>query len=48
MRIAQDAESKAKAEFEKRYPGYRLIEQPEIRYSDMMPGAYIYACMRKI
>ena len=48
MRIAQDAESNAKAEFEKRYPGYRLIEQPEIRYSDMMPGAYIYACMRKI
>ena len=48
MKIAMNAEADAKKEFEKRYPGYRLIEMPEIRYNDMMPGAYIYASMRRM
>ena len=48
MKIAMNAETDAKKEFEKRYPGYRLIEMPEIRYSDMMPGAYIYASLRRM
>lgn len=48
MQIAMHAETDAKALFQKKYPGYRLIEMPEIRYSDLMPGAYIYASLRKI
>ena len=48
QRIAEAAEMDARAEFEKRYPGYRLVEQPLVRRSDWMPGAYIYAFMERI
>ena len=29
------------------YPGYRLAEVPEVRFSDFVAGAYIYARMRR-
>lgn len=48
QRIAEAAEMDAREEFEKRYPGYRLVEQPLVRRSDWMPGAYIYAFMERI
>lgn len=47
MKIATDVESNARAIFEKKYPGYTLIEQPEILWSKFMPGAYIYARMKR-
>ena len=47
-RIAQAVSLDARAEFEKRYPGYRLVEQPLVRYSDFLPGVYIYATMKRI
>lgn len=34
--------------YAKKYPGYELIEKPEIRYSEYLPGAYVYAWLRKI
>jgi len=34
--------------FAKKYPGYQLIEEPAVRYSDFLPGVYVYAHMRKI
>lgn len=46
--IAQAAQNGAKALFERKYPGYRLVEQPMIRYSEWTAGAYIYAFMEKI
>ena len=46
-KIARDLEGDARAILEKKYPGYRLIEQPVIRYSDWLPGAYIYAFMQR-
>ena len=47
-RIVADAESNARELFEKKYPGYRLVEQPVIRYSEFLPGAYVYAFMERI
>ena len=44
-KIARDLEGDARTILEKKYPGYRLIEQPVIRYSDWLPGCYIYAMM---
>lgn len=46
-KIARDLEGDARTILEKKYPGYRLIEQPVIRYSDWLPGAYIYAFMQR-
>lgn len=46
LRVAEDVR-KAPEIFEKLYPGYRLMEQPEIRYSDYVAGCYIYARMRR-
>ena len=43
MRMAQDA---GNGEFAKKYPGYSLLERPEIRYSDFLPGAYIFARLK--
>ena len=45
-KIARDLEGDARTILEKKYPGYRLIEQPVIRYSDWLPGCYIYAMLR--
>ena len=47
-RIARGVEEDARAIFEKKYPGYRLIQDSvKIKYSDFLPGAYIYAFMEK-
>lgn len=46
-RIVADVEQNARALFEKKYPGYRLVEQPVIRYSEFLPGAYVYAFMER-
>ncbi len=37
----------ARRVFEKKYPGYRLIDW-KIRYSDFLPGCYVYAEMERI
>lgn len=41
MKMAQEAQDLTA--FAKKIPGYQLIERPEIRYSDFLPGAYIFA-----
>ena len=45
-RIEKAVREDAQREFEKRYPGYRLVEY-EIRYSEFLPGVYIHAHMRR-
>ena len=45
MKIALEAADMGA--FAKKYPGYELLERPEIRYSDFLPGAYIFAQMRR-
>lgn len=47
MDLTKAVYADAKKIFEKKYPGYRLVEEPEIKFSDFMPGAYIYAFMVK-
>lgn len=47
-KIAEDVRRNAREIFEKLYPGYRLMEEPEVRYSDFMAGAFIYARMRRL
>jgi hypothetical protein len=44
--IAADVQGNAREIFEKIYPGYAL-EEAEVRYSDFVAGAYIYARMRR-
>lgn len=46
MRVAADVLYAGREILEKLYPGYKLMEQPRVTYSDFMPGAYIYARMR--
>ena len=46
-RIAKGMETDARAILEKKYPGYRLVERPTVKYSDWLPGAYIYAYMER-
>jgi len=45
--MAEDVRRNGREILEKLYPGYKLVELPEIRYSDFCPGVYIYARMRK-
>ena len=45
--IIEQARDNANVYFEHAYPGYTLIERPEISYSDFLPGAYITAWMKK-
>jgi len=47
-RIAQGIETDARRILEAKYPGYRLVEQPVIRWSDFLPGCYIYAFLERI
>lgn len=47
-KIAADVQNEGRAIFEKLYPGYRCVETPVVRYSDFVPGAYIFARLRKI
>lgn len=46
FRIASDVRVDGRAILEGLYPGYRLMEEPRVTYSDYMPGCYIYARMR--
>ena len=45
QRLATDVRANAKDIFESLYPGYRLCEEPTVRTSDYVEGAYIYAKM---
>lgn len=45
--IAADVQASPREIFEKLYPGYTL-ESCEVKYSDFVAGAYIYARMRRI
>lgn len=47
VRLAEDVRICAKDIFGKLYPDYMLEEWPEIRYSDFVPGAYIYVRLRR-
>lgn len=47
-KVARAAREDARALIEKKYPGYQLVEEPEIYYSDVLPGAYIYLSLRRI
>lgn len=43
--LATDVRANAKDIFESLYPGYKLCEEPTVRTSDYVEGAYIYAKM---
>lgn len=45
-RIEKAVREDARKEFEKRYPGWRLVEY-SVHYSDFLPGVYIHAHMRR-
>ena len=47
-RIAADVRANAAEIYEKLYPGYTLAEEPVIKYSDYIGGAYIYARLRRV
>ena len=46
--VADDVRQYGKEIFESLYPGYQLMADPEVRYSQFVAGAYIYARLRKI
>ena len=46
-KLAAETQYAAKEIFERLNPGFWLVEQPEIKVSDYVPGAYIYARMRR-
>lgn len=46
-RIAADVRGNAAEIYAKLYPGYMLAEEPVIKYSNYIGGAYIYARLRK-
>lgn len=48
MTIAADVQQRGREILERIYPGYQCTEDPEVRYSDFVAGAYIYARLRKI
>lgn len=43
-RIEKAVQEDARREFEKRYPGYRMVEY-SVHYSDFLPGVYVHAHM---
>lgn len=45
--IAADVQRNGREILEKLYPGYRVVELPDVRYSDFVAGCYIYARMRR-
>ena len=45
--VAEDVRQFGREIFERCYPGYRVMEQPEVRMSAFASGAYIYARMRR-
>lgn len=46
-KVAEDVRQYGREIFERLYPGYRCVEFPEVRYSDFVAGARIYARMRR-
>ena len=46
VRIEKAVREDARAEFEKRYPGWRLVDY-SVHYSEFLPGVYIHAHMRR-
>ncbi len=46
-RVAMDVMYSGREIMEAIYPGYRCEELPEVRFSDFVAGAYIYAKMRR-
>ncbi|MBR1820134.1 MAG: hypothetical protein IJ769_00780 [Clostridia bacterium] len=47
-KVAADVQHNGREIFEKLYPGYKVVELPDVRYSDFVAGAYIYARLRRI
>lgn len=45
--IARDVRVAGREIFERLYPGWELLEDADVRVSDFVPGAYIYARMRR-
>lgn len=46
--IAADVQQRGREIFERLYPGYRCVADPEVRYSDFVAGAYISARLRRV
>ena len=46
--VAADVMAEGRAIFEKLYPGYQCVEAPRVSYSDFVPGAYIFARLRRV
>lgn len=44
--VAEDVRQYGRQIFEKVYPGYQCVEEPCVRYSDFVAGAYIFARLR--
>lgn len=47
MKVATDVMQWGRQIFEQLYPDYRCVELPEVRFSDFVAGAYIYANLRR-
>lgn len=45
--IARDVQHAGKEILERLYPEYRIMEEPVVKYSDFVAGAYIYVRMRR-
>jgi hypothetical protein len=45
--VAADVQKNGRAIFEALYPGYKVVELPDVKYSDFMAGAYIYCRLRR-
>lgn len=46
--VAQDVQQYGREIFERLYPGYQCVEEPTVRYSDFIAGAYIFARLRRM
>ena len=46
-RIAADVQRDGQTILESLYPGYKVVELPDVKYSDFVAGCYIYARMRR-
>lgn len=46
-RVAADVQRDGQAILEQLYPGYKLVELPEPKFSDYVSGCYIYVRMRR-
>lgn len=45
--IAADVQLNGREILERLYPGYKVVELPDVKYSDFVSGCYIYARMRR-